>query len=157
MGGDIDPPGVLDQAVIDLDEHRRLASPNGVKPKKSGHGLSLPIVMNVRDHMLGAIAPVAGSDTGRRGQGVAGPAYPQLAQRQWRAGIDMPARFQFGKTAGLQSPEDCYPRAENGLSRTPLGLVFSECLIQTEPRGFVTPGQKTVCAGPPWGWFSANV
>ena len=40
-------PGVLDQAAIDLDEQRRLAPPNGVKPKKSGHGLSLPLVMNV--------------------------------------------------------------------------------------------------------------
>ena len=68
-------PGVLDQAVIDLEQHR-LASPNGVKPKKSRYGLSLPLVMNACDHMLGAIAPEAGSDTGRRGQGAAGPVYP---------------------------------------------------------------------------------
>ena len=52
--------------------------------------------MNARDHMLGSIALVAGSDTGRRGQGAAGPAYPGLAQRWQWAGFDMPAHFHFG-------------------------------------------------------------
>ena len=82
--------GVLDQTAIDLDDQRRLARPNGAKPERSGHGLSLPFVMNARDHMLGATAAVAGSDTGHRGQGAAGPAYPGLAQRRQRAGIDIP-------------------------------------------------------------------
>ena len=86
--------------------------------------------MNARDHMLGAIAPVAGSDTGRRGQGAAGPAYPGLSQRRQRAGIDMPARFQFGKTSDLQNSEDSLPPGRNSLSQTPLGLVIHEC-VQT--------------------------
>ena len=47
-------PGVLDQAAIDLDKQRRLTSLNGVKPKMSGHGLSLPLVLNTHDHMLGS-------------------------------------------------------------------------------------------------------
>ena len=38
-------PGAHDQAAIDLDEQHRLALPNGAKPKKSGYGLSLPLVM----------------------------------------------------------------------------------------------------------------
>ena len=75
--------------------------------------------------------PVAGSDTGRCGQGAAGPAYPGLAQRRQRAGIDIPARFQFGKTSDLQSPDDLLPPGRNSLSRTPLGLVFRECLIKS--------------------------
>ena len=117
-------PGVLDQAAIDLDKQRQLTPPNGVKPKTSGHGLSLPLVMNACDHMLGAIAPVAGSDTGRRGQGAAGPAYPGLAQRWRRAGIDMPARFQFGKISDLQSPGDLFPPSGKQFEPNPLGAGF---------------------------------
>ena len=49
--------GVLDQAAIDLDEHRRLTPPNGAKPKSSGHGVSLPLAMNARDHMRGWQGP----------------------------------------------------------------------------------------------------
>ena len=124
-------PGVLDQALIDLDKQRQLASSNDVKPKKSGHGLSLPLVMNAHNHILGAIAPMALSDTGRRGQGAAGPAYPGLAQCRRQAGIDMPARFQFGKNSDLQSPEDLLPTGRKRFEADPLWLVFSECLIQT--------------------------
>ena len=91
--------GALDQATIGLDEQRRLAPPYGAKPKRSGHGLSLPLNMNARDPMLGVTAQVVGSGTGRCGQGAAGPAYPGLAQRRQWAGIDMPARFQFIKAA----------------------------------------------------------
>ena len=98
--------GVLNLTAIDLAEQCRLAPPNEVKPKGSGHGLSLPLVMNARcDHMLGDTAPVAWSDTGRRGQGAAGPAYPGLAQRRQRAGIDIPASFQFSKASDLRSSE----------------------------------------------------
>ena len=113
--------GVLNQAAIDLDEQRRLAPPNGAKQKRSGHGLSLPLVMNVRDHMLGTTTPVAGSDTGCRGQGVASPAYPGLAQRRQRAGINMPAHFQFSKTSDLQSPEDSLPPGRKQFEPDPLG------------------------------------
>ena len=109
---------VLDLAAVDLEEQRRLASPNGAKPKGSWHGLSLPLVMNARDHMLGATAPVAGSDTGRRGQGAAGPAYPGLAQR---TGIDMPARFQFSKASDLRSPEESLPLGRKQCEPNPFG------------------------------------
>ena len=77
--------------------------------------------MNARDHMMGAIAPVAGSDTGRRGQGAAGPAYPGLAQGQQRSVIDMPARFQFGKASDLQSPEDSLRLCRKQFEPDPLG------------------------------------
>ena len=59
--------------------------------------------------LVDAAAPVARSDTGLRGQGAADPAYPGLAQCRQRAQIDMLARFQFGKTSDLQSPEDVLP------------------------------------------------
>ena len=88
--------------------------------------------MNTRDHMLGAIAPVAGSDTGRRGNGAADPAYPGLAQCRRRAGIDMPARFHFGKSSDLQSPEDLFSPAGKQFEPDPRGLIFSECWIQTK-------------------------
>ena len=45
--------GVLDLAATNLAEQRRLAPQSGAKPKGSGHGLSLPLVMNTHDHMLG--------------------------------------------------------------------------------------------------------
>ena len=84
---------VLDQAAI--DEQRRPAPPNGAKPKRSGHGPSLPLVMNARDHMPGA--------TTRQGPtlAVVDMAYPGLSQCRQRAGIDMPARFQFRKASDL--------------------------------------------------------
>ena len=77
--------------------------------------------MNTRDHMLGATAPVAGSDTGRRGQGAAGPAYPGLAQRRQRAGIDMLARFQFSKASDLRSPEGLLSLGRKQFEPDPFG------------------------------------
>ena len=133
-------PGVLDQAAIDLDKQRRLTSLNGVKPKMSWHGLSLPLVLNTRDHMLGVIAPVAGSDTGRRGQGAADPAYPGLAQRRRRAGIDMPARFQFGKSSDLQSPEDLLPPAGKQFEPDPLVVGFQR-MFDSDKETRVPAGQ----------------
>ena len=38
--------GVLDLAATDLAEQRRRAPPSGAKPKGSGHGLSLPLVLS---------------------------------------------------------------------------------------------------------------
>ena len=77
--------------------------------------------MNARDHMLGTTAKVAASDTGRRGQGAAGPAYPGLAQRQQRAEIDIPARFQFSKALNLRSPEGLLPPGRKQFEPDPFG------------------------------------
>ena len=115
---------VLDLATTALAEQRRLAPPNGAKPKGSGLGLSLLLVMNTRNHMLGDTALVAGSDTGRRGQGTAGPAYSGLAQRRQRAGIDMQARFQFSKAPDLRSPEGSLPPGRKQFEPDPFRAGF---------------------------------
>ena len=67
--------------------------------------------------MLGATAPVAGSDTGRRGQGAARPAYPGLAQRR--------------KDSDLRSSEGSLPLGRKQFEPDPFGLACCEGLIQT--------------------------
>ena len=100
--------------------------------------------MNAYDHMLGAIALVAGSNTGRRGQGAAGPAYPGIAQRQWRAGIDMPARFQ-----DLQSPEDLLLPGRK--QPNPLGAGFQP-MLDSDQETRVPAGKVSRCLPVRYWW-----